>query len=60
MQRAMSCQSQFTAVEALYAEMAVGTPHATTHSLQDLAKSSVDTKTSCIAHKERLEPYHNS
>lgn len=43
MQRAMSYWSQFTSVEALYAEMDVGTPNATTRSFQDLAKSKVDT-----------------
>lgn len=43
MQRAMSYWSQFTSVEALYAEMDVGTPNATTRSFQDLVKSKVDT-----------------
>lgn len=40
-------------VEALYAEMDVGTPDATTCSFQDLAKSKVGIKASNIAHKER-------
>lgn len=49
----MSCWSQFTSVEAFYAEVDVGTPEATTRSFQDLAKSKVGIQTSNVAHRDK-------